>query len=161
MNTLEVLTQIDALQIGYIDALDKKDMEAWLSAFSPAGSAYFCRTAEAEDRGLEISFIYDDNYDRLQDRVKFVTRVWTGTYQDYQTRHFIQRLSCEQREDGCYEVRSNLLVAFTRSDNNQTELLVAGTYVDVIEMNGGDAKFKSKRVIIDAPVLPHYIVYPL
>lgn len=157
---LEILEQIDALQLKYIDALNNKDMDAWLNTFSQTG-AYFCRTAEAEARGLDISFIYDDCRERLEDRVKFVTRVWAGTYQDYQMRHFTQRISCQLITDNCYQVRTNLLIAFTRSDNNQTELLAAGSYLDEIEVGANTAEFNSKKVIIDAPVLPHYIVYPL
>jgi len=156
----DILLLIEELQMRYIDALGNKDMDAWLKTFSPSGS-YFCRTAESEARNLQISYIHDDCYARLQDRVKFVTRVWEGTFQDYQTRHFIQRLNNKVIENGLYEVHFNVAVAFTRSDSGATEFLIAGKYKDTIEIKNQQALFKSKSVVIDSPLLPHYIVYPL
>ncbi len=163
MNTLsaDVLQQIDALQLRYIDALDKKDMTGWLDTFATDDASYILRTAEGEALGRDISFILDDCRARIEDRVQFVTRVWAGTFQDYQTRHMFQRLSCQQTADGLYEIRSNLIVAFTRSDTGHTEVFVAGTYADVIAVDKNGAVFRSKKVIIDAPMLPHYLVYPL
>lgn len=163
MNTLspDTLQQIDALQLRYIDALDKKDMDGWADTFAKDEASYILRTAEGEELGRDISFILDDCRARIEDRVQFVTRVWAGTFQDYQTRHIVQRLSCTQSAAGLYEMRSNLIVAFTRSDTGHTEVFVAGTYVDVIVADENGAAFRSKKVIIDAPMLPHYLVYPL
>ena len=158
--SLEVKSQINELQLRYISALDKKNMKEWLHTFSADGS-YFCRTMEAEDRGMDISFIHDDCHDRLEDRVTFVERVWAGTFQDYQTRHFTQRITCDEVSPGVYKLVTNVSVAFTRSDTGQTELMIAGQYVDVVEADEKTASFKSKKLIIDSPSLPHYIVYPL
>jgi len=162
MNTLspDIVLQIEELQMRYIDSLGNKDMDAWLNTFSQSGS-YYCRTAESEERNLEISYIHDDCHARLQDRVKFVTRVWEGTFQDYQTRHFIQRLHNKALEADLYEVHYNVAVAFTRSDNGATEFLIAGKYEDKVEIKKNRALFRSKKVVIDSPLLPHYIVYPL
>jgi anthranilate 1,2-dioxygenase small subunit len=160
IDSSNILSQLDELQLRYIDALGNKDMPGWLDTFSQTG-AYFCRTAEAEARDLGVSYIHDDCYARLKDRVQFVNRVWAGTYQDYQTRHFVQRLGSKKMEENLYALRSNVAVAFTRSDNGNTEFLIAGIYEDIVEISGSDARFHSKKVVIDSPLLPHYIVYPL
>lgn len=151
---------IDETQARYVATLDSRDMQGWLECFDGDGS-YICRTAESEERGLEIALILDDCHDRLKDRVQFVTRVWAGTFQDYQTRHFVQRLSCTRAEDGSYNVRSNFAVMFTRSDTGVTQLLASGVYLDTIMIVGDAGLFRSKKTIIDAPILPHYMVYPL
>ena len=160
MHTPNMVQQIEALQLRYIDALDSKDMNGWLETFDSKGS-YICRTAESETRGLDISLILDDCHERLQDRVKFITRVWAGTFQDYQTRHFVQRLDSRQLDDGLYEMRSNFTVMFTRSDTGETALFAAGVYLDTVSIGREGASFRSKKAIIDAPILPHYMVYPL
>jgi 3-phenylpropionate/cinnamic acid dioxygenase small subunit len=154
------LQRIDELQLRYIDALDGKKMAGWLETFA-AEAEYVCRTAESVEAGWSIAVIMDDCRGRLEDRVKYVDKVWAGTFQDYQTRHFVQRIECSPDDDGTYHVRSNFTVAFTRSDTGRTDILAAGVYHDVVDVSGAKAVFRSKRVVMDAPKLPHYIVYPL
>lgn len=163
MNTCatEILAKIDELQARYIDALDSKDMASWLNTFSDGDASYICRTAEAEKDNFGIAFILDDCRARLEDRISFVERVWVGTFQDYQTRHFSQRLSCKANGDDTYIVRSNVAVAFTRSDTGVTDWLISGVYLDDIKITADGAEFISKKLVVDAPLLPHYIVYPL
>ena len=157
---VDTLQLIDALQVRYIDALDGKKMPDWLATFGPDGQ-YVCKTAESEEAGWPMALIMDDNHGRLVDRVKFVEKVWAGTFQDYQTRHFVQRIEVSPADGEMYRVRSNFSIAFTRSDTGRTDVLAAGVYHDLVEIKGDQALFRSKKVLIDAPLLPHYIVYPL
>lgn len=159
---LDFLTsqRIDNLQNQYVDALDRRDMEAWLATFGQEGS-YTCRTAESVESDWSIAFILDDCRARLEDRVKFITRVWAGTFQDYRTRHIVQRLICEPKSADLYSVRSNFSVSFTRSDTNKTEVYATGVYLDEILLGSDTAAFVSKCVICDAPMLPHYMTYPI
>jgi 3-phenylpropionate/cinnamic acid dioxygenase small subunit len=157
---MDHLRLIDELQARYMDALDSKKMLAWLATFSADGQ-YVCKTAESEQAGWPMALIMDDNHGRLEDRVKFVDKVWAGTFQDYQTRHFVQRMEVTPAEGGLYEVRSNFSIAFTRSDTGRTDMLAAGVYHDIVAIDDERALFRAKKAVIDAPLLPHYIVYPL
>lgn len=158
----QVLAQIDALQLRYIDALDSKDMSAWLSTFSEADeAAYVCTTAESEDSGRSVALIMDDCRGRLEDRVTFVTKIWRGTYQEYQTRHVVQRVRCSTVAPGRYEVKTNVVIAFTPSDTGIAKILTTGVYADTVLCDDRGATFLAKKFIADAPVLSHYIVYPL
>jgi anthranilate 1,2-dioxygenase small subunit len=158
--SLDDLRRIDELQVRYLDALDRKNMAAWAGTFAEEAQ-YICTTAENEDAGLPLALMMDDCRGRIEDRVKFVEKVWAGTFQDYQTRHFVQRLACTAARAGLYSVRSNFAVAFTRSDTGESSILAAGVYDDLVDLSGGQALFQSKRVVVDSPVLPHYVVYPL
>ncbi len=158
--TFEKLHELDQLQLRYMDALDQKCMGGWLNTFSHNGS-YICKTLESEQANWKIALILDDCHGRLKDRVTFVDKIWAGTFQDYQTRHFVQRNECHLTDEGQYTMRSNFSVMFTRSDTGQTGILASGSYHDVIELWDGQPRFRSKKVVIDAPLLPHYIVYPL
>src|SRR5437764_14991668 len=86
-----VLTRLDELQMKYLAALDRHDLDAWLDCFA-AEAGYACITRENHDAGLPVALMLDDTRTRLKDRVKFINEVWSGTFEDYATRHFVQRL---------------------------------------------------------------------
>ncbi|MES2537947.1 MAG: aromatic-ring-hydroxylating dioxygenase subunit beta [Pseudomonadota bacterium] len=158
----EVLSQIEELQLRYISALDKKDMKGWLGTFSEAAEAsYLCVTADSVDAKLPLALIMDDCRGRLEDRVMFITKMWAGTFQDYRTRHFVQRIACIEAGPDLYEVESNFMIAITPSDTGHAELFSTGVYVDQVKIDGSGARYLSKKVITDVSVLPRYMVYPL
>nr|ART38058.1 F126 [uncultured bacterium] len=157
--TQEALQQIDALQTRYIAALDSKDMAGWLDTFASDGS-YICIANENEESGLPLALMMDDCHERLEDRVTYVTKVWAGTFEDYQTRHFVQRIACTPKGGDLYETVSNFTVFYTDSAGN-TGTLVCGRYVDQIVLGSGGAKLKSRRAVMDTNVAPRYIVYPI
>jgi anthranilate 1,2-dioxygenase small subunit len=156
----DVLARIDALQIKYQRALDGADMTGWLDCFGEKDASYICTTRENEEQNLPLALMMDDSYDRLKDRVRFITEVWSGTYEDYQTRHFVQRLDCADKGAGLYAVASNFMVAYT-SARGRSEILAAGIYQDEISLAGNDAKFRSKKAILDTVATPRYLVYPV
>lgn len=160
MTNPDVLARIDALQIKYQRALDGADMTGWLDCFGEKDASYICTTRENEEQNLPLALMMDDSYDRLKDRVRFITEVWSGTYEDYQTRHFVQRLDCADKGAGLYAVASNFMVAYT-SARGRSEILAAGIYQDEISLAGNDAKFRSKKAILDTVATPRYLVYPV
>lgn len=160
MERMAVLAQVDELQNRYIVALDNKDMAGWLDTFAEREEAsYTCISAENDAMGWPIALMLDDCRARLQDRITFVKQIWKGTFQDYRTRHFVQRLSCEQEAGNTFRVRSNFAIDYT-FDPQPTAVLAAGVYEDVVEVDGEAARFISKRAVYDTTVLPQYIVYP-
>ena len=157
-----VLARIDELQLNYIDALDSRDMQAWLATFSEAPQAsYVCTTAESVQDNLPVALILDDCRGRLEDRVTFVTKIWAGTYQEMSTRHVVQRIRCTTAGSGRYQVRSNFIIAFTPSDTGSAEILATGVYHDEVLVEGEAAWFLAKKAVTDTSILPHYIVFPL
>ena len=156
----DILAQLDELQNRYIASLDGKDMDGWLATFSGREDAsYICRSAENEAMGYPIALMLDDCRARLKDRIIFVTKIWPGTFQDYRTRHFTQRLSCGQEDDGTVRVKSNFSIEFTL-DPYPTKPLVAGVYEDVVDLSGEQPCFLSKKAVYDTNILPQYVVYP-
>jgi anthranilate 1,2-dioxygenase small subunit len=155
----DILACIDALQLEYLRALDRSDMNGWASCFGDPAS-YVCTTRENEDQGLPVALMLDDSRQRIADRVKYVTRVWAGTYEDYRTRHFVQRLNWLERDPSLYEVESQFMVAYT-SRRGQSEILVVGVYLDEVVIESATAKFRSKKAVLDTVVTPRYLVYPI
>ena len=156
----EVLTRLDDLQNRYIVALDGKDIRGWAATFSErADASYICRSAENESMGLEIALMLDDCRARILDRITFITQIWKGTFQDYRTRHFTQRVSCEQESENTFRLRTNFSIEYTL-DPSASRSLATGVYEDVVVIEGGEMRFLSKRAVYDTTVLPQYIVYP-
>lgn len=156
------LFRIDELQTRYINALDSKNIPDWLATFAGTPEAsYICISQESVDRNLPLALIMDDCYARLQDRVSYITKIWAGTFQDYRTRHFTQRVSAGHLPDNTVRVRTNFTVIYTPEDTGSSEVLAAGVYEDVISLANGAAQFLSKKAVTDTSVLPRYLVYPL
>jgi len=160
VSNLDILAAVDALQVKYIRALDRHDMQGWLNCFAAEEAAYLCMSAENEQQGLPIATMMDDSRERLIDRVKFVTQVWEGTFDDYMTRHFVQRLDCAPNDDGSYSVESNFLVTYTTA-NRRSGILASGTYLDCVRLEAGQAVFRSKKALLDTITTPRYLVYPI
>ena len=159
MTDLNVLAQLDAFQNRYVAALDAKDMPAWADCFSQKDTAsYICRSAENEAHDWPIALMLVDCRARIEERIMFITKIWVGTFQDYRTRHFLQRVSCEPEGDA-WRVRTHFSIEYTL-DPQRTQTLAAGTYDDVVEIVDGEARFLSKKAIYDTTILPQYIVYP-
>lgn len=154
------IEQADELQTAYLRALDMRDMRAWMESFSAQHGSYACIARENEEQGLPLALMLDDCPARLLDRVQYVTEVWVGTFEDYQTRHFVQRLSTSRIGSDLLSVSSNFMVAYTTM-KGRSEILVTGTYEDVMAIEGGRACFRSKKAVLDTTVTPRYLVYPV
>lgn len=155
----ETFAQIDALQLRYARALDTRDMTGWAGCFGETGS-YICIARENVEQDLPVAIMMDDSLARIRDRVTYVTKVWAGTFEDYQTRHFVQRIACAPNGEGLYAVESNFLVAYTNA-RGRSEILVAGIYEDEIELGRGAASFRAKKAVLDTVTTPRYLVYPV
>jgi anthranilate 1,2-dioxygenase small subunit len=153
------LARVDALQLRYVRALDRRDMTGWAGCFGETGS-YICIARENVEQNLPVAIMMDDSLARIRDRVTYIAKVWAGTFEDYQTRHFVQRLLCMPRDKGLIAVESNFLVAYTTA-RGRSEILVSGTYEDEIELTGDDARFRAKKAVLDTVTTPRYLVYPI
>jgi 3-phenylpropionate/cinnamic acid dioxygenase small subunit len=106
--------------------------------------------------------MFDDCRERLEDRVTYVNEIWVGTFQDYRTRHFVQRIGHRQVDKNTAEVVSNFSVFMTPQDTGVTQVLAAGQYLDTVRLSdNGSAKLLSRRAELDTSVLPRYLVYPI
>ncbi len=155
-----MIEALDRLQNRYISALDNKDMHQWSACFSAEPTAsYICRSAENESMNYPIALMYDDCRARIEDRITFVEDIWRGTFQDYRTRHFTQRVACARIDETTFSMQSNFSIEYTL-DPNPTVMLAVGTYEDVVVSERGEWRFRSKRAVYDTTVLPQYVVYP-
>lgn len=154
-----VLAAIDALQMKYLGALDRRDFDAWLDCFAEE-AAYVCISRENHEAGLPVAVMMDDTRARLRDRVRFIKEVWSGTYEDYATRHFVQRIDSKLLDKSYVSVITNFMVSYTNRRGG-SDILVTGVYEDTVDVKGGTPRFASKRAILDTVTTPRYLVYPV
>ena len=74
--------------------------------------------------------------------------------------HFVQRLGCQEPGKNRYDVLTNFMVSYTNRRGG-SDILVTGIYEDTVETAGAEARFISKRAILDAVTTPRYLVYPV
>jgi len=168
-----VRERVARLQERYIAAVDGKDMNGWLECFTAEGS-YFVQGRDNAEEELPVCLMYDDSYERLADRVTFVTRIWPGAFEDYQTRHFLQPLSmgalaggAEGRGGPLIRARTNVQV-LSSDQRGQTRIFATGVYEDLIRIDpqrfpddGESARFERRRLLLDTFATPGVVVYPL
>ena len=155
----KVRDAIERLNLTYIRALDRRDMHGWLATFDRPGS-YVCIAKENEDRGLPIGYMLDDCYERLQDRVTQVTKIQPDAVEHYQPRHFTQVVDIQPLGGVNYRVETHFTVNYTPDNTGRTDVLATGTYVDEVVVNG-EARFRSRRAVLDTNVVPRYVAYPI
>ena len=152
---------VHRLERRYADAVDSRRMDAWLDCFTEDGS-YYVLGADNEADGLPLCLMMDDCRERLEDRATFVEKVWPGSFEDYQTRHFLQplRLEVDETAPGLFRSLANFTV-FATDARGRTGLFIAGQYRDRIRVNGDDCRYLERRVVMDTFTTPGVVVYPL
>lgn len=156
-----VLALVRRLEQRYVDAVDSRRMDAWLACFTEDGS-YYVLGADNEADDLPLCLMMDDCRERLEDRATFVDEVWPGSYEDYQTRHFVQPLRLEADESGAGMFRSlSNFTVFATDARGRTSLFIAGQYRDRIRVNGEQCHYVERRAVMDTFTTPGVIVYPL
>ena len=159
VDDIATLLRVDDLQNRYTHALDRLDMDGWLATFSRQGR-YELTTLENLKHDLPVGTMLDDCYERLQDRVKYVTEVWNHAVEHYQARHFLHRDLCQRNGAAEIHTCTNFSVYYTGPEG-KTAPLVVGHYQDVMVEEEGELRFRSKRAVMDTAVPPHYVIYPV
>lgn len=151
--------QVRALQRQYARAVDGKQLDEWVSLFA-SDCSYVVTTRENVERGLPLALVYDDSSDRVRDRVVYIQDVWKGHFNDYRQRHLLSDAEVKW-VGGQAQVSVSFAVYISEPTKIGSQLLASGEYADVIVFEGDMPRFREKRVILDADVLPRYFVYPL
>lgn len=155
----DVERQVRALQRRYAAAVDGKRLDEWLSLFA-AECSYVVITRENVERGLPLALVFDDSSDRIHDRVVYIEEVWKGHINDYRQRHLLSDPEIVADDDGI-RIRQGFAVYISEPSVAGSRLLTTGEYEDEVAFVDGEPRFREKRVILDADVLPRYFVYPL
>lgn len=156
------------LLVRYIRVVDDpRRIDEWPELFGD-DAEYLVITRENHERGLPIAVIRDDSKDRILDRVTIIKEFWGAGgraedrhYNAAWPRHLVGPAWVEFASSGDVLMGANIGVWTTVQVESAPRLLAVGEYQDIVDFSGDGPKFKSKKVILDTPVLQDVFVYPL
>lgn len=146
---------------------DPRRIGEWPTLFSD-DAEYVVVTRDHHVRGLPIAIIRDDTKDRILDRVTVIKEFWGAGgraedhhFNDAWPRHIVGPAWVEFAESGETRLGANFAIWTTPQVEPSPRLLAVGEYQDVVDFSSPTPRFKSKKVILDTPVLQDAFVYPL
>ena len=147
---------VQDLNVRYAEAIDDDRLEEWPELFCAEGH-YLITTAENVAQGFPIGIISATSRAMLRDRIKALRKA--NIYEAQRYRHVLgpPRLL---RRNGMLEARTSFMVARIMH-TGETTLFATGCYRDRIVVDGDDARFVEKVVVIDSRVIDTLLAIPL
>ena len=154
--TAKLRCEAEDLLTDYTTAIDDGALERWPGYFADP-CLYKIVSRENVDSGLPLALLLCDSPGMLQDRADafaklnvFAPRIW---------RHMTGpvRLTADGK---LTRARSNFVIFETLSGQN-THVLCAGEYCDVLVHQAGALKFAERICIYDTTMIPNSIVMPI
>ena len=154
---MELQFKVQDLNARYIEAIDDDRLEAWPDFFRDK-CLYRITTAENEAQGLPIGFIYATSKAMLRDRIKALRQA--NIYEAQRYRHVLGAPQLIDSANGALRARTSFMVARVMH-TGETMLFATGRYEDRIVLDGGEARFAEKTVIIDSRQVDTLLAIPL
>lgn len=146
---------------------DPRRIGEWPQLFTD-DAEYVVVTRDHVERGLPIAVIRDDTKDRIADRVTVIKDFWGAGgraedrhYNNAWPRHVVGPAWVEFSASGEALVGAHFAIWTVPQVEPEPRLLAVGEYRDTVDFSGPGPLFKSKKVILDTPVLQDVFVYPL
>ena len=154
---VELQLAVENLLARYVHAIDDDRLEEWPAFFVEEGR-YRIITTENFERGLPLSIIYADSRAMLADRVSALRHA--NIYEAQRYRHVLGAPQLIDSANGALRARTSFMVARVMHTGD-TMLFATGRYEDRIVLDGGEARFAEKTVIIDSRQVDTLLAIPL
>jgi 3-phenylpropionate/cinnamic acid dioxygenase small subunit len=154
---IEIKLQVQDLNARYAQAIDDNKLEAWPDFFTEQGR-YRVTTAENFERDLPLAMIYATSRAMLRDRVRSLRDA--NVYEAQRYRHIVGSSLIAPGEDGSVQAQTSFIVARVMH-TGETALFATGRYHDRIVLDGGEARFAEKIVILDSRLIDTLLAIPL
>ena len=153
----ELQFAIQDLNARYAQAIDDNRLEDWPRFFTEA-ARYVVTTAENLERGLPLGMIYATSRAMLQDRVRSLREA--NVYEAQRYRHIVGSPLIAEGEGGAVQAQTSFIIARIMH-TGETALFATGRYHDRIVLDGGEAHFAEKIVILDSRLIDTLLAIPL
>jgi 3-phenylpropionate/cinnamic acid dioxygenase small subunit len=154
---IEIKLQVQDLNARYAQAIDDNKLEAWPDFFTEQGR-YRVTTAENFERDLPLGMIYATSRAMLRDRVRSLRDA--NVYEAQRYRHIIGSPLIADGEGGAVDAQTSFIIARIMH-TGETTLFATGRYHDRIVLDGGEARFAEKIVILDSRLIDTLLAIPL
>jgi 3-phenylpropionate/cinnamic acid dioxygenase small subunit len=154
---IELKLQVQDLNARYVQAIDDNKLEAWPDFFTEQGR-YRVTTAENFERDLPLGMIYATSRAMLRDRVRSLRDA--NVYEAQRYRHIVGSPLIASGENGVVQAQTSFIVARIMH-TGETALFATGRYQDRIVLDGNEARFAEKIVILDSRLIDTLLAIPL
>ncbi|HWM49345.1 MAG TPA: aromatic-ring-hydroxylating dioxygenase subunit beta [Xanthobacteraceae bacterium] len=149
--------RVQDLNVRYAETIDEDRLESWPDFFRDDGR-YLITTAENVAQKLPIGMMYATSRAMLRDRIKALRQA--NIYEAQRYRHVIGAPRLVEAGDGTLRARTSFMVARIMH-SGETMLFATGCYDDCIVLDGDNAVFAEKTVIIDSRQVDTLLAIPL
>ena len=154
---IEIKLQVQDLNARYAQAIDDNRLEAWPDFFTEQGR-YRVTTAENFERDLPLGLIYAPSRAMLRDRVRSLRDA--NVYEAQRYRHIVGSPLIAEGEGAAVEAQTSFIIARIMH-TGETALFATGRYHDRVVLDGGEARFAEKVVILDSRLIDTLLAIPL
>jgi 3-phenylpropionate/cinnamic acid dioxygenase small subunit len=154
---IELQLTVENLLARYVHALDDDRLEEWPEFFAEEGR-YRITTAENFERKLPLPIIYADSRAMLRDRVSALRHA--NIYEAQRYRHAVSSVLVERIDARTVRAISNFQVVRIMH-TGESILFASGRYLDRIRIDGADARFEEKIVVLDSRAVDTLLAIPI
>ncbi len=149
--------RVENLLAAYAHRLDDGLIDDWTGFFTQ-DAVYQVTTRENFEAGYPIGIMLCNGRGMMEDRVLALKTA--NVFEPHTHCHILGRPDLRPAPDGGISARSNFTV-YRTMESGETELFALGKYLDRIVFEGGEPKFRERRVILDSRCIDVLLVYPL
>jgi 3-phenylpropionate/cinnamic acid dioxygenase small subunit len=148
---------VQDLNARYAQAIDDGKLESWPDFFTSDG-CYRVTTAENFEHGLPLGLIHATSRAMLRDRVRSLRDA--NVYEAQRYRHLVGAPLIASSAGSVIGAQTSFVVARIMH-TGETALFATGRYHDRVVLEGGDARFAEKLVILDSRLIDTLLAIPL
>ena len=156
---MTVFTQerLGLLNAAYARSIDNDLVEQWPGYFTE-DCLYVVTTADNHAAGMRAGVIYADTRGMLEDRVSALREA--NIYEQHRYRHIVGLPLVLEQDAAQARVETPFLLARTMRDG-QTQLFLAGRYVDRVVQEDGELRLAERIVVCDSQDFDTLLAIPL
>lgn len=151
-----VRLMIDDLIADYAHAIDDDQLESWADFFTEDG-VYKMISRENLEAGMTLGIVTCEGRGMMRDRIRALREA--NIYEPHTYCHLLGRTRVEARADG-YQARTNFSVIRTMQDGRNSRF-ATGKYIDECVTEEGQARLKSRTVVLESRQIDVLLVIPL
>jgi anthranilate 1,2-dioxygenase small subunit len=148
--------EIEDFLIDYAAAIDDGDLNRWPDFFGDP-CLYKIVSKENFDSGLPLALLLCDTPGMIQDRCDAFAKL--NVFGPRAWRHMTGQLRLNEDGDAI-RARSNFVI-FESLSGEDTHILCAGEYRDMLVRENGIPKFRERICVYDTTMIPNSIVMPI
>ena len=156
MISSELRDEIADLINAYAFAIDDGELERWPGFFAK-DCLYKIIAKENFESGLPLGLLLCDSQGMLQDRKEAFSKL--NVFGPRSWRHMLGAVQASKSDD---EMRARTsFVIFETLASEDTHILCAGEYRDILTRENDELKFRERLCVYDTTMIPNSIVRPI